>query len=233
MHVPARSSALSPVFRVLSLLALLSFAAVSSRAVIVRGTVTDPLVRPFRERASNSSRARALRAPLSAAPMARSRSAAPAPVASSCSPRRRPSLPASDRASMVDARMCHPQRHPRDRLRHGADHRHCHRNSHAPPAGQLRHQSRLVLRASNACRSRRRSASVARRRRRPDRSVRRCRFALRPRRKLRRQQGHDRRHHFGGYGRPLRLRHRLLRPRPSMASSSTAVPTPSSTAPTP
>ena len=42
MHVSARSSAVSLIFRVASLIALLSSAA-SSRAVIVRGTVTDPL----------------------------------------------------------------------------------------------------------------------------------------------------------------------------------------------
>jgi len=43
MHVPARPFAASPVFRRLLSIALLSFAAVSSQAVIVRGTVTDPL----------------------------------------------------------------------------------------------------------------------------------------------------------------------------------------------
>jgi iron complex outermembrane receptor protein/vitamin B12 transporter len=42
MHVPARSLAVSPFLR-LFILALLSFSAVASQAVIVRGTVTDPL----------------------------------------------------------------------------------------------------------------------------------------------------------------------------------------------
>lgn len=43
MHLPARSSAVSPFFRVFLVCALLSFAIASSQAVIVRGTVTDPL----------------------------------------------------------------------------------------------------------------------------------------------------------------------------------------------
>lgn len=43
MHAPARSFAASHVFRLLSVLAILSFVTLSSQAVIVRGTVTDPL----------------------------------------------------------------------------------------------------------------------------------------------------------------------------------------------
>lgn len=43
MHAPARSFAASHVFRLLSVLAILSFVTLSSEAVIVRGTVTDPL----------------------------------------------------------------------------------------------------------------------------------------------------------------------------------------------
>lgn len=43
MHASARSFAPSYVFRLLSVLAILSFVTLSSQAVIVRGTVTDPL----------------------------------------------------------------------------------------------------------------------------------------------------------------------------------------------
>ncbi|HMF52734.1 MAG TPA: TonB-dependent receptor, partial [Edaphobacter sp.] len=43
MHVSARRSAATPFFRLLLVIAFFSFAAVSSQAVIVRGTVTDPL----------------------------------------------------------------------------------------------------------------------------------------------------------------------------------------------
>jgi len=43
MHAPARSFAVSHAFRLLFVLAILSFVTLSSQAVIVRGTVTDPL----------------------------------------------------------------------------------------------------------------------------------------------------------------------------------------------
>lgn len=43
MQASARPSAASPLFRLFSALALFAFASVSSRAVVIRGTVTDPL----------------------------------------------------------------------------------------------------------------------------------------------------------------------------------------------